>query len=61
LFPRCCGGSGTRDDLVVGWDVVRRRLGDHDAPGTLLGGTVLGWPDQLVEVQAVAVARDPAG
>jgi hypothetical protein len=37
--------------------VVRRHFGDHDAPGTLLGVTVLGWPDQLVEVEAVAVAR----
>jgi len=44
-----------RDDLVVAWEVVRRHLGDHDAPSTLLGVTVLGYPDQLVEVEAVAV------
>jgi enamine deaminase RidA (YjgF/YER057c/UK114 family) len=51
--------SSSRDDLSTAWDVVRRHFGDHDAPGTLLGVTVLGWPDQLVEVEveAVAVAR----
>ncbi len=43
-----------RGDLVTAWQVVRRHFGDHDAPGTVLGVTVLGWPDQLVEVEAVA-------
>jgi enamine deaminase RidA (YjgF/YER057c/UK114 family) len=45
-----------REDLVAAWQVVRERFGDHDAPSTLLGVTVLGYPDQLVEVEAVAVA-----
>ena len=45
----------SRDDLAAAWQVVRRRFGEHDAPGTLLGVTVLGWPDQLVEADAVAV------
>ena len=43
-----------RGDLVAAWDVVRRHFGDHDAPSTLLGVAVLGYPDQLVEVEAVA-------
>ncbi len=43
-----------RADLVTAWEVVRRHFGDHDPPGTLVGVTVLGWPDQLVEVEAVA-------
>ncbi|HZB21755.1 MAG TPA: hypothetical protein VE463_18105 [Blastococcus sp.] len=30
-------------------------LGGHDAPSTLVGVTVPGFPDQLVEVGAVAV------
>jgi enamine deaminase RidA (YjgF/YER057c/UK114 family) len=47
--------SANRDDLVTAWDVVRAAFGDHDAPSTLLGVTVLGYPDQLVEVEAVAV------
>ena len=43
-----------RNDLVAAWEVVQRHFGDHDAPSTLLGVTVLGWRDQLVEVEAVA-------
>ena len=42
------------------WQVVRAAFGDHDAPSTLLGVAVLGYPDQLVEVEAVAVGRVPA-
>ena len=46
--------TAERDDLVAAWSVVRRWFGDHDAPSTLLGVTVLGYRDQLVEVEAVA-------
>lgn len=46
--------SADRTDLVTAWEVVRRWFGDHDAPSTLLGVTVLGYPDQLVEVEAIA-------
>jgi enamine deaminase RidA (YjgF/YER057c/UK114 family) len=52
-----------RSDLVAAWEVVRDVFGDHDAPSTLVGVTVLGYPDQLVEVEAVAVLdswREPA-
>jgi enamine deaminase RidA (YjgF/YER057c/UK114 family) len=44
-----------RADLVTAWDVVRAAFGEHAAPSTLVGVTVLGYPDQLVEVEAVAV------
>jgi enamine deaminase RidA (YjgF/YER057c/UK114 family) len=47
--------TASRSDLVAAWDVVHRWFGAHDAPSTLLGVTVLGYPDQLVEVEAVAV------
>ena len=47
--------SSDRRDLVAAWDVVRAAFGHHDAPSTLLGVTVLGYPGQLVEVEAVAV------
>jgi enamine deaminase RidA (YjgF/YER057c/UK114 family) len=43
-----------REDLLTAWEVVRRHFGSHDAPSTLLGVSVLGYPDQLVEVEAVA-------
>lgn len=49
--------TSSREDLTAVWDVVRSAFGEHDAPSTLLGVTVLGWPDQLVEVEAVAVVR----
>lgn len=47
--------SSDRSDLVEAWQVVRAAFGDHDAPSTLLGVAQLGYPDQLVEVEAVAV------
>jgi len=49
--------SSDRADLAAGWDVVRRWFGEHDAPSTLLGVAVLGYPDQLVEVEAIAALR----
>jgi enamine deaminase RidA (YjgF/YER057c/UK114 family) len=47
--------TSDRDDLLAAWDVVRAAFGEHAAPSTLVGVTVLGYPDQLVEVEAVAV------
>lgn len=44
-----------RQDLVTAWSVYREYMGSHDVPSTLLGVTVLGYRDQLVEVEAVAV------
>ena len=46
--------SGDRSDLVAAWRVVRRWFGLHEPPATLLGVSVLGYPDQLFEVEAVA-------
>ena len=46
--------TSDRADLTAAWDVVRAAFGDHDAPSTLLSVPVLGWPGQLVEVEAVA-------
>lgn len=47
--------SSSQADLVAVWEVVRDRFGDHDPPSTLLGVAVLGYRDQLVEVEATAV------
>ena len=46
--------TSDRADLVTVWTVVRSAMGDHDAPSTLLAVPLLGYPDQLVEVEAVA-------
>jgi len=48
--------SADRADLVAAWDEVAAAFGDRDAPSTLLGVTVLGYPGQLVEIEAVAAA-----
>ncbi|MDO8150370.1 RidA family protein [Isoptericola sp. b408] len=57
VSTRVLVASTDRSDLVAVWDVVRAAFGDHDVPSTLLGVTVLGYPDQLCEVEAVAVAH----
>ncbi|WP_018178243.1 RidA family protein [Jongsikchunia kroppenstedtii] len=41
-------------DLVVAWDVVSQVFGDHKPAATLVGVTVLGYDDQLVEIEAIA-------
>jgi enamine deaminase RidA (YjgF/YER057c/UK114 family) len=51
--------SQRREDLVTAWNVIRARFRDHDAPSTLLGVAVLGYPNQLVEVEAVASLPAP--
>jgi enamine deaminase RidA (YjgF/YER057c/UK114 family) len=47
--------SDDQGDLLAAWEVVRTRFGAHEPPSTLVGVTVLGYRDQLVEVEAVAV------
>jgi enamine deaminase RidA (YjgF/YER057c/UK114 family) len=58
VFVRVLVASTSRDDLAAVWEVVQASFGAHEPPGTLQGVTVLGWPDQLVEVEVVAA---PAG
>jgi enamine deaminase RidA (YjgF/YER057c/UK114 family) len=48
--------SSERADLVAAWDVISSAFGEHDVPSTLLGVAVLGYPGQLVEIEAVALA-----
>lgn len=49
--------SDSRTDLVTAWDVVSHHVGEHDVPSTLLGVAVLGYPHQLVEVEAIAALQ----
>lgn len=51
--------TAERDDLLAVWEVFHAFCGGYPAPSTLLGVTVLGWPDQLVEIEAVAVVPAP--
>ncbi|MGO9857602.1 MAG: RidA family protein [Acidimicrobiales bacterium] len=50
--------SSDRSDLTAAWDVVHRHFGAHEPPSTLVGVTVLGYPDQLVEVEAIAALAE---
>ena len=47
--------SSDRADLVAAWDEYARVFGTDGPPSTLLGVATLGYPDQLVEIEAVAV------
>ncbi|MEV6260346.1 Rid family hydrolase [Streptomyces sp. NPDC051784] len=58
ISTRVLVASPRQADLVTAWDVVRAGFGDHDVPSTLLGVTVLGYHDQLVEIEAVAAVLD---
>ncbi|QBE48808.1 RidA family protein [Leucobacter triazinivorans] len=54
ISTRVLVASSRQSDLVTAWEVVRDAFGEHDVPSTLLGVTVLGYDDQLVEIEAVA-------
>ncbi|MEU1211278.1 RidA family protein [Streptomyces sp. NPDC005791] len=58
ISTRVLVASARREDLVTAWEVVRNAFGDHDVPSTLLGVTVLGYDDQLVEIEGVAAVLD---
>jgi enamine deaminase RidA (YjgF/YER057c/UK114 family) len=58
ISTRVLVASTRQQDLVAAWEVVRDSFGDHDVPSTLLGVTVLGYDEQLVEIEAVAAVLD---
>ncbi|MEO3765681.1 Rid family hydrolase [Streptomyces sp. B8F3] len=58
ISTRVLVASTRQEDLVTAWQVVRDAFGEHDVPSTLMGVTVLGYHDQLVEIEAVAAVVD---
>jgi enamine deaminase RidA (YjgF/YER057c/UK114 family) len=58
ISTRVLVASTRQEDLVTAWQVIRDSFGAHDVPSTLLGVTVLGYQDQLVELEAVAAVLD---
>ncbi|MBW5247575.1 Rid family hydrolase [Streptomyces poriferorum] len=58
ISTRVLVASTRQEDLVTAWEVVRDAFGDHDVPSTLMGVTVLGYHDQLVEIESVAAVLD---
>lgn len=58
ISTRVLVASTRQEDLGTAWKVVRDAFGDHDVPSTLMGVTVLGYADQLVEIESVAAVID---
>ena len=58
ISTRVLVASTHQADLVTAWDVVRVAFGGHDVPSTLMGVTLLGYHDQLVEIEAIAAVVD---
>ncbi len=57
VTTRVLVASAEREHLVTAWHVVRNAFAPHEPPSTLYGVTVLGYPRQLVEIEAVAAVR----
>lgn len=53
--------SKWREDLSTAWNIVHEAFGDHEVPSTMVGVTSLGYPEQMVEVEAVAVLPEDRG
>lgn len=54
IYTRVLVATTSQGDLVKAWDVIHDTFRSHEAPSTLSGVTVLGWPGQLVELEVVA-------
>lgn len=61
VYTRVLVASQERSELVTAWDAIREEFGKHDVPSTLSGVTVLGYPNQLVEIEAVAAVEKAQG
>ncbi|MFD8533773.1 RidA family protein [Streptosporangium canum] len=58
ISTRVLVASARQEDLAAAWKIVRDSFGEHDVPSTLMGVTVLGYADQLVEIEAIAAVLD---
>lgn len=58
VYTRILVASQNRLDLVSVWRTVREELGEVNVPSTLSGVTVLGYENQLVEIEAVAAVKE---
>ena len=54
VFVAC----SSRDDLLQAWSEYESVYGSDGPPSTLVGVVMLGWPEQLVEIEAIAVRRE---
>jgi len=58
VYTRVLVASQSQSDLVTAWETIRKEFADHDIPSTLFGVTVLGYTNQLVEIEAVAAVEN---
>ncbi|MBO9129794.1 RidA family protein [Bacillus sp. 165] len=58
VYTRILVASQNRADLATAWKTIRKEFGNHDVPSTLSGVTVLGYTNQLVEIEAVAAVKN---
>jgi enamine deaminase RidA (YjgF/YER057c/UK114 family) len=58
VYTRILVATQNRADLVTAWEAIREEFGVHDVPSTLSGVTVLGYTNQLVEIEAVAALEN---
>ena len=58
VYTRVLVASHDQSDLVTAWETIRKKFGNHDVPSTLSGVTVLGYTNQLVEIEAVAAVEN---
>lgn len=58
VYTRVLVASHNESDLVVAWETIRKKFGNHDVPSILSGVTVLGYTNQLVEIEAVAAVEN---
>ncbi|GAA4173564.1 RidA family protein [Gryllotalpicola koreensis] len=57
-YTRVLVATTQNEDLGTVWNVVRAAFAEHEVPSTLFGVTVLGYWNQLVEIEAVAAVAD---
>jgi enamine deaminase RidA (YjgF/YER057c/UK114 family) len=50
--------TSDRTELVRVWSIIEERFAPARPPSTLLGVAVLGYPEQLVEIEAIAAVEE---
>lgn len=58
VYTRVLVASQNRSDLVTVSKTIREEFDKHDVPSTLSGVTILGYENQLVEIEAVAAVEE---
>jgi enamine deaminase RidA (YjgF/YER057c/UK114 family) len=57
-YTRVLVATLRNEDLGTVWTVIREAFAEHEVPSTLFGVTVLGYWNQLVEIEAVAAISE---